>query len=394
MSTSSGDRGALDDVRVIDLGTYIAGSWAPVLMGEMGADVIKVEPLTGDPSREVGPYIAGESRFFLSLNRNKRGIAVDARTDQGRELIYDLVRGADIVTDNYRPGVAERLGFDYDSLRSVNPKIIHCSTSGFGSEGPIHERPAFDGILQAMGGIAANNGLVTGRPAQSAVLMVDFTTGLLSLGAILAALHHRQSTGEGQQIETSLLQSAMMLQPYSFLRPLEVEEEGPAGGYPYRVFETADGHLFVGSAQNKFWLLLCKALGLEEMGEDPDLSTNRGRVERALEISPRLEECFKTRPSAEWEEILAKIGVPSGPVLTTEELFDHPQVEAMNLRQSIDHSTIGPMHVHGSPFRLHGTPASIQRAAPSLGEHTDEVLGEIGIAPDRIESLRSADVIA
>ena len=386
--------GPLTGIKVLDLGTFIAGSYAAVLMGDMGADVIKVEALDGDPARDVGPFLEGEGRSFIGWNRNKRSLAIDLRTGAGREAIYALVRRTDVVTENFRGGVTDRLKIDYATLSGINPSIIYCSSTAFGARGPFRERPAFDGVVQAMGGVAHNNVRTCGTVAVASVLLADFQTAMLSLGAINAALYHRERTGEGQKIETSLLQAVMSIQPPSYCRPVDRDWEGPWGPYPYRMFKTKDHWIFVASARKKFWPLLCEAIGAPELAENPDYQTNPQRSARSEELNAKIEPIFLRKTAGQWETILTGKGVPCAAVLSPEDFFDLPQVEAMEMRPVVQHSTIGPLRLFGVPFHFERTPGRIQRAAPTLGEHNEEILREAGYSEAKIDELKREGVIA
>jgi crotonobetainyl-CoA:carnitine CoA-transferase CaiB-like acyl-CoA transferase len=402
MTTATGD-GPFVGLRVLDFGTFVAGSFGATLLGDLGAEVIKVEALEGDPARLVPPFFGVprhpdpqgyvESRFFIGLNRNKRGMAIDVRSAGGREIVRRLVERADVVTENFRPGAARGLGLDYETLRAINPRLVVCAASGFGTAGPLAPQPAFDGALQALAGIAKANERTTGTAAHSAVLVVDFSTALLSLGAVATALYHRERTGVGQKVELSLLQSAMTLMATANCRALETGIQGIAGGYPYRLFPTADGAVFVGVAQNKFWPPLCRALGVPELADDPRYRNHAERGLRAAELNPRIEPIFAGLTMAEAIERMNREGVPCGPVSTAEELFDHPQVEAMAMRQRVEHSTVGAMEVCGAPFRFLETPERVRRAAPALGEHNREILAELGYAGAEIAELEVGGVV-
>jgi crotonobetainyl-CoA:carnitine CoA-transferase CaiB-like acyl-CoA transferase len=392
MSTTVAD-GPFAGLRVLDFGTFVAGSFGASLLGDLGAEVIKVEALDGDPARLVPPFFGTESRFYIGLNRNKRGMAIDVRSAAGREIVRRLVERADVVTENFRPGAARGLGLDYETLSALNPRIILCAASGFGTAGPLAPQPAFDGALQALAGIAKANERISGVAAHSAVLMVDYTTAFLSLGAVATALYHRERSGVGQKIELSLLQSAMTLMTTVNCRALEMEPQGTTGGYPYRLFETADGAVFVGVAQNKFWPPLCRALGVPELASDPRYRDHAERGTRAAELNVVIEPLFKGLTSSEAIARMNREGVPCGPVSTAEALFDHPQVAAMEMRQPVTHGTVGPMEVCGAPFRFLETPARVRRAAPALGEHNREVLAELGYTEREVEELERGGAV-
>jgi crotonobetainyl-CoA:carnitine CoA-transferase CaiB-like acyl-CoA transferase len=382
--------GPFAGLRVLDFGTFVAGSFGAAMMGDLGAEVIKVEAMSGDPARLVPPFFDGESRFYIGLNRNKRGLAIDVASDGGREIVRRLVERADVVTENFRPGAAEKLGLDYDTLRGINPRIIVSAASGFGTEGPLAPHPAFDGALQALAGIAKANERITGVAAHSAVLMVDFSTAMLSLSGIATALYHRQLTGKGQKVELSLLQSAMTLMVPAYVKALEMQPEGTIGGYPYRLFETADGAVFVGVAQNKFWAPMCRAIGLEDLADDPRYAVHSKRGGQADELNPILEPAFRRLSTRDAIQRLGEAGVPTGPVSTSDAFFEHAQVEAMQMNPVVEHGSVGPMHVAGAPFRFSEATARVQRAAPTHGEHNREVLAELGFGEDEYQRLMAA----
>ena len=364
-----------------------------MLMGDMGADVIKVEPLTGDLSRGWGPFLAGESRFFLGWNRNKRGVAIDISADEGRRIVYALVRQADVVVENYRPGVTKRLGIDYASLNDINPRLVYCSSTAFGSKGPYARRPAYDPVLQTMGGAAKLNTNFSGKVAICSVAVSDYQASMLALTGIITALYHRERTGEGQLIETSLLQGIMSVQAHYFCQALEMEEEGPTGIFPYRLFDTKDDQIFVGAPTNKFWEILCGAVGASELALDPRYDTNAKRVSHREELIEKLQPLFIEKTTSEWEELLVERGVPCAPVKSFHEFFLDPQVEAMEMNPVLDHSAIGPVRQVGMAINFDKTPGRIQRPAPTLGQHTEEILGELGYDEETISKLRRAGVI-
>jgi crotonobetainyl-CoA:carnitine CoA-transferase CaiB-like acyl-CoA transferase len=320
-------------------------------------------------------------------------MAIDVRSTAGRDIVRRLVERADVVTENFRPGAAKSLGLDYDTLRAINPRIILCAASGFGTRGPLAPQPAFDGALQALGGLAKANERISGVAAHSAVLVVDYTTAFLSLGAVATALYHRERTGVGQKVEISLLQSAMTLMTTAHCRAAEMEPQGTVGGYPYRLFATADGAVFVGVAQNKFWPPLCRALGVPELAEDPRYQDHGERGLRAAELNPVIEPLFKSLTMSEAIERMNREGVPCGPVSTAEALFDHPQVAALEMRQPVTHGTVGPMEICGAPFHFLATPCGVQRAAPALGEHNREILAELGYTGEEVSDLERCGTV-
>lgn len=386
-------QGPLAGVKVIDFSNFIAGCYGAMLLGDYGAEIVKIEALYGDAARYWGPFFKGESRFFQGWNRNKRSVAVDLLSEDGRAIIYELVKDADVVVENFRKGVTAKLKIDYETLRKMNPKLIYCSITAFGTTGPDSDRPGYDPILQSLTGAARGNERYSGSVSICSVAISDFGAGMLGAGAISAALYRRERSGEGQLIETSLLQAAMTQQSHMFVEALDAEEEPPFGIFPYTFFETKDDRIFVAAPTDRFWKLLCEAMGDSDLGADLKYATNPDRVAHRDELFERVQSHLKMKTTAAWETILLDIGVPCAPALTYEEFFRDPQVAAMEMNPVVEHSVIGPMRVSGVPVNFRGTPGAIQCAAPALGEHTDAVLVEIGYDGERIAQLREDGVI-
>lgn len=385
--------GPLKGIKVADFSSVIAGSYGVSLLGDLGAEIVKIESISGDFSRQWGPFLDKESRLFQGWNRNKRSIAVDLLSEDGLEIAYALVRQADVAVENFRPGVAEKLKIDYESLRAVNPGIVCCSISGFGSRGPYRDRPAFDPLLQTMSGTALANQRSTGGVGISSVAISDYGAAMLAVSGIVSALYYREKTGEGQKVETSLLQAAMAVQSHSFCKALEVEEASLAAIYPYRFFETRDSRIFIAAANDRFWRNLCNAVGAPELADDERYKTNPARVLHTEELTEALLTHLAKKTTAEWYEILVDAGVPCAPAQTYAQFFEDPQVEAMGMNPVIHHSTLGPIRVAGVPIDFEKTPGQIQRAAPTLGQHTEEILTELGYDENRIAALRDGQVI-
>ncbi len=393
-TAGNGASGPLEGLNVLDFGTFVAGSYNAVLMGDLGAKVIKVEPLAGDPARQVGPFLKGESRIFIGWNRNKLGLAVDLRKEAGRQIVYDLTATTDIVTGNYRPGIAEKLKVDYETLSAINPRIIYLASSGYGQTGPLRDRPTYDAIFQTTGGIAYANQFTTGKVAITAAVFIDIHTAMLGLSAILAALYHRERCGVGQKVETSLLQGAMSVQPSAYVRAIDTEETPFVGGYPYALFEAKEGQIFVAAIQDKFWKAFCKAAGQPELGANSKYDTNPKRGQHREELDDIIRPFMLEKTALEWEEILVEAGVPCGIVHNHDEFLVHPQVEAVGMNPIVDHPTIGPLRMYGVPFNLEKTPGRIQRSAPRLGEHSESILAELDYDQNRIAKLKADGVIA
>lgn len=392
-SPGAASGGPLNGIRVLDFTSFIAGSYGAMLLGDMGADVLKIESPGGDNARHWGPFIEGESRMFQAWNRNKRGIAVNLKTNEGRQVVYDLARNADVAMENFRPGVAARLGIDYDTLSRHNPGLIYASSSAFGGSGPYAQRPGYDPVLQSMAGAAHLQQLMNGVAAICPVAVSDYMAAVLTVCSINAALLHRERTGEGQYIETSLLQAIMTAQAQSYLQPLEAEITGPPGIFPYRMFAAADGPIFIAAGTDKFWRLFCEAIGRDDLANDPRYETNPQRVSNAAALSAEIDPIVASRPARELEAELVAVGVPCAAVRSAEEFFDDPQVEAMAMSQVIRHPQLGNLRMAGVPWRFSQTPGAIRRPAPRLGEHTGEVLAELGYGAERIAGLEASGAV-
>jgi crotonobetainyl-CoA:carnitine CoA-transferase CaiB-like acyl-CoA transferase len=392
-TTDSRPHGPLDGIRVLDFTSFIAGSYGAMLLGDMGADVLKIESPGGDNARHWGPFIEGESRMFQAWNRNKRGISVNLKTEQGRQVVHDLARTADVAMENFRPGVAARLGIDYEALSRHNPGLVYASSSAFGGSGPYAQRPGYDPVLQSMAGAAHLQQLMNGVAAICPVAVSDYMAAVLTVCSINAALLHRERTGEGQYVETSLLQAIMTAQAQSYLQPLEAEITGPPGIFPYRMFAAADGPIFIAAGTDKFWRLFCEAIGRDDLARDPRYETNPQRVSNAGALSDEIDPIVAQRPARELEAELVAVGVPCAAVRSAEEFFDDPQVEAMAMSQVVRHPQLGNLRMAGVPWRFSQTPGTIRRPAPRLGEHTGEVLSELGYGAERIAGLEASGAV-
>ncbi len=394
-------RRPLDGVRVLELANFMAGPYCGMVLADLGADVIKVEsPHGGDFSRATGPFVGGESAGFMALNRNKRSLALDLKAARGKALFLDLVRTADVLVENFRPGAMDALGLGYATLAALNPRLIYSSASGFGQTGPYRERPALDLIVQGMSGLMSITGEPDRPPVKVGVPIADLTAALFGANAILAALYVRDRSGEGQRIDVSLLESALALAVWEtsgYFATGEVPE--PLGSAhrvtaPYQALRTADGYVTIGASTPKSWTALCAALGLGHLEHDPRFATVAARRARYQELAALLEAVTTTQPSAHWYRLLEAAGVPCGVLNRIDQAVADEQVQARGFVVELPHATAGAVRATGSPLRLSRTPVRLERAGPLLGEHTTEVLAELGLDAAEIARLEQAGVVA
>ncbi|RPI06167.1 MAG: CoA transferase [Zetaproteobacteria bacterium] len=392
----------LDGVRVLDLSRIIAGPFCSQILGDMGADVIKVEqPGGGDETRTWGPPFAdGEAVYFFCVNRNKRSVTLNLKDSRGREILRELVKRSDILLENFKPGTLAKLGLGYETLRRANPRLIYCAISGFGRTGPYAERGGFDVIAQAVGGLMGITGEPDGPPVKVGVAMTDIATALYAHGAILAALYARERTGVGQRIDTSLLETqiaALINIASSYLNGGELPKKwGTAHTsiVPYQAFRTEDGYLILGGATDRLWVKLCEALELPSLARDPAYATNEQRVRHREDIVRLLEERLVTKTRAEWEAILAPTGVPCGAINRMDEVFSDPQVRHLDMVLEAIHPRTGPIRMVRNPVTFSETPVDLRQPPPRLGEHTEEVLRDLlGFSAAHIRELQAAGVV-
>ncbi|MFZ0130110.1 MAG: CaiB/BaiF CoA-transferase family protein [Candidatus Dormiibacterota bacterium] len=393
--------GPLAGVRILDLSRILSGPFATMVFADLGADVIKLEnPRTGDDTREwAPPYQGDQSAYFLSVNRNKRGIAVDLKSAQGREIALRIADRADIVVENFRPGTAGRLGLGYDDLSARNPGLIYASISGFGQTGPYASEPGYDAIAQALGGLMSVTGEADGEPVRVGNSAADLGASMWAAIGMLAALHARHTTGRGEWIDISLLDGQIASLTYL------------AGGYfasgeiprrygsahpsivPYQALRTADGHLMVAVGNDTLWQRFAPLIGLPELVDDPRFVTNPQRVANRTALIPLIEDALAARGSAAWAEELAGVGIPAGAINAVDAALAHPQVQARDMVLTARHPTAGTLRMTGSPIKLSQYTATVRRPPPALGQHTDEVLGEFGYTAEDIAALRDAGVV-
>ncbi|MFO1081450.1 MAG: CoA transferase [Reyranellaceae bacterium] len=374
--------GPLDGLVVLDLTTHLSGPFCGMQLGDLGADVIKIESPQGDSIRGAPPFVEGEGAPFMLWNRNKRGIRLDLKDADDLLIFWDLVDGADVVLENFRPGVIKRLGIGWEALHARNPRLILASISGFGQTGPYSGRGGFDLMVQAMSGLMSVTGPKDGPPYRIPLAISDVGAGLYLTIGVLSALQARERSGEGQWVETSLLEATVSLGVYEaanyFANGKRPEKLGQAhrGSSPYQVFQTSDGWLTIGGAQQNFFRKLCAMIGKPEIADDPRFRTNAERVRNNDTLIALLQEEVKKRSTADWMSALEAEGIPAGPVLHHDEVFADPQVLARGMVAEVEHAKAGRQKTLGVPLKFSKTPASVRRAAPLLGQHDDEIKKE------------------
>jgi crotonobetainyl-CoA:carnitine CoA-transferase CaiB-like acyl-CoA transferase len=379
--------GPLAGVAVVDLTRALAGPYCTLMLGDMGADVVKIElPGTGDETRQWGPpFLDGESSYFLSVNRNKRSVTLDLKSDEGRRVLAGLVRKADVLVENFRPGTMARLGMDYDRARALNPSLVYCAISGFGQDGPRAAEPAYDAIVQGMGGIQSVTGEADGPPTRVGVPIGDIAAGMFAAYAVAAALFWRERDPErrGQLIDASMLGGQVALLTYQAGRYFATgQPPGRIGNRhgsiaPYEMFRTADGFVNLAVANERLWQRFCEALGLDDLLREPRFATNADRVGNRAALAERIQARLADLTTEQTLSLLGKAEVPAGPVFDLAQVFSDPQSQHLRLAEPTPHPTVPDLRTTGFPYRLSQTPAAVRRPPPLLGEHTDEVLRQL-----------------
>ncbi|MGG1657983.1 CaiB/BaiF CoA transferase family protein [Brevibacillus sp. NRS-1366] len=383
----------LQGLQVLDLSRILSGPYCTMILADMGAEVIKIESPQGDDTRAWGPpFIGTESCYFLSVNRNKKSLVLNLKTSEGKKIFLDLVKSADIVVENFRPGTLDKLGIHYDVLKQINERIILASISGFGQYGPYAKRPGYDVIAQGMGGLMSVNGEPGGPPIKAGFSFADLGSGMWALIGILMALQARNHTGKGQWVDASLLDTMISWQTYLatgfFATGKNPQPMGNAHPSicPYQVFQANDGYFNVGVGNEAQWKKLCEIMNLN-IANDPRFSTNSERVENRDQLIPMLENLFKKEPSKYWVEALDEAGIPTGPVYQLSDLYADPHVSEREMLLSLHHPTIGEIKQVGIPIKLSETPGELKTPPPLLGEHSCEILQRLGYREEDIVKL-------
>ena len=391
---------ALDKIKVVDLTRTLAGPFCTMLMGDMGAEVIKVEePTGGDETRKWTPFVNGESTQFLTFNRNKRSLSVNLKEREGLKIVQDLAADADVMIESFRAGTLDRLGLGYEAIKKTNPGVVYCSISGYGRTGPMADMPGYDLLIQAYSGLMSLTGDPEGSPLRIGFSLVDLFTGMMAYGTILTALRQRDQTGKGQWVESALLDGQVAALSYhaTGFMGTGVEPKRMGSGHPslvpYQSFSASDGQFIIGCANQGLWERMCRAIGQDAMLDDPRYTTNTDRVEHRAECVGELSALFAQETTAHWVDLIVEAGVPCGPINTVADVVSNPQVLARNMIAEVDHPNIPNLKFPGSPLKLTDSPATIRRVPPMLGQHNEEILEEAGYSPEKIADLKERGVL-
>ena len=393
--------GALTGIRVLDLTRVLAGPYATMVLGDLGAEVIKLEqPGTGDESRNFGPFKNGFSLYFMSVNRGKQSLTLDLKAPQGKEIFLELVKQSDVLVENFRPGAMKKLGLDYETLKQSQPSLIYAACSGFGQTGPYAERGAYDMIIQGMGGIISITGEPMRPPVRVGTSISDITAALFTAIGILSALRHRDRTGEGQLVDVAMLDSMVAILENAIVRHFATGEiPQPLGSQhpaitPFEAFESADAYIIIAIGNDSLWEKFCQHVERLDLVSDDRFATNASRTTNHDQLHPILAEIMRRRTTDQWIEGLDALGVPCGPINTIDKVVNHPQVLAREMIAKVSHDITGSVEVPGVPIKLSKTPGQVTTPAPALGEHTAKILtGLLGKSPETVDKLEQEGVV-
>lgn len=390
----------LDDVVIVDASQALVGPLATQVFGDLGADIIKVEqPEYGDLTRHYAPKYGEISSYFVSLNRNKRSITVDLKSDQGQQILHDIIADADVFLQNFSPGKAEDFAMDRETLTDINDSLIYCDISGYGHDSPYSDRKSFDIVLQGESGLMSITGTDDGKPVRVGISICDISAAMTSTYAVLSALYHRAHTGEGEYIDISLLDTSFQFLLYNVTNYFATGENPKQMGTkhpnlsPYQALETADSYIVVGVVSEKFWPPFCEAIGREEWTDDPRFATFDDRVANREAFDELLDDVFRQKTTDEWIEILREHDIPSTPINSVSDIVENPHIEAREMVAEMEHEELGTFKTPGNPVNFDSLDVSIRRAPPKLGEHTTEILAEQGYSPEEIARFEQNDIV-
>ncbi len=394
--------GPLEGIRVVDLTRILAGPYCTMMLGDMGAEIIKIEnPDGGDDTRGWGPpFLNGVSTYFISINRNKKSLTLNLKDERGKELLRDLIRNSDVMVENFRPGALEKLGFPWEEIHRINPAMIFASLSGFGQTGPRKSEPGFDVVIQGEGGIMSITGEPDAPPSKVGASIADITAGMLAAQGILLSLYHREKTGVGQMVDVGMLDGQVALLTYHANNYFGTGKLPPRRGNkhpsitPYETYECRDGYFNLGVGNDSLWRRFCDAMGLGHIKEDPKFAINKDRVDNRLELQEILDAFFAEKTVGETLDALRSAGVPCGPINNLEQVLNEPQILAREMVVDVDVPVAGPTKVTGVPIKLSETPGAVRTPPPTLGQHTDEVLESVlGMDEAQRKALREKSVV-
>ena len=393
---------ALQDIQVLDLTRALAGPFCTLMLGDYGADVIKIEiPETGDDTRHWGPpFIGDESAYFLSINRNKRSLTLNFKEQEAIKIFLKLVENADVVVENFTPGVMKRFGLDYEAVKAINPSIIYCSISGFGQDGPYQNRPAYDQIMQGVSGLMSITGEPDGEPQKVGIAVSDIGAGMWAAFAVMTALHHRSNSGDGQHIDISMLDAQVAWMTYQAAYFFANEEPPKRLGaahptlVPYQAFMSQDGkYVNVAVGSERLWERFCEGVNRMDLKDDPNFAQNGDRVRNRSTLVPLLQEYFLTQPANYWVNALQAVNVPAGPINDLADVFSDPQILHREMLVEIPHPTLKSIKQTGLPLKFSVTPGAFDKHPPLLGEHNEEILNSLGYSAQDIAGLTNNSVI-